>query len=318
MNDAVCTFSGKVASRTLNEAACAANKDWAEPTVGPFRRTMNRGIVREFRIMCKRLFLAAVAIVVGVSVVRYTQLGTLLQVWWHDARASVEKAIPPEVQIKQLRLEIDKIDADVKQNISKLAKQEADCEKLEKDVVALRHTQRQLREGIAAMEKTLDSKTDRVVFEGAPYRPTELARRLDAATVRYTNGKGELKAKEQLLEEKKRALEEAHRRVSTMRDEKERFRVEVARLETWLETLKLQQMQDRVELDESQVGRCNALLSQLQARMRQMQIEARLQKDYGYTAPGQVSDRDQKSTEDVLKAARKALQEDKDPVAAGK
>jgi hypothetical protein len=268
--------------------------------------------------MCKKLFLAAVAIVLGVVVVRHTQLGTLIQVWWHDARASVEKAIPPEVQIKQLRLEIDKIDADVKQNISKLAKQEADCEKLDKDVVVLRVTQKQLREEITGIEKVLDSKTDRVVFQGAPYRAGELARRLDAATNRYVNGKGELKAKEQLLEEKKKALEEAHRRVSTMRDEKERLRVEVARLETWLETLKLQQLQDRVELDESQVGRCNALLAQIQSRIRQMQIESKLQHDYGYAAPGQVNDHDQKTTDEVLKAARKALQEDNEPVAADK
>jgi chromosome segregation ATPase len=267
--------------------------------------------------MCKKLFLAAVAIVIGVFVVRYTQLGTLLQVWWHDARASAEKWIPPEQQIKTLNMEVEKIGTDIRQNISKLAKQEADCEKLEKDVVALRATQKQLREEIASIEKVLDARTERVVFQGAPYRPSELARRLDSATVRYTNGKGELKAKEQLLEERKKTLEEAHRCISKMRDEKERLRVEVARLETSLETLKLQQMQDRVQLDETQVGKCNELLAKIQDRLRQMEIESKLQRDFGVTNTAVVSG-DTKSTEEVLKAARKVLQDDNDAVATDK
>jgi chromosome segregation ATPase len=261
--------------------------------------------------MCKKLLVAAVAVVVGLAVVKHTQLGSLLQVWWKDAKISVEKQIPPEVRIKQLGVEIDKIDRDIKKNLSRLAQQEADCQMLEEKVVALRASQKQLREDVAAMEKQLDQpKAERVAFNG---RTSDLARKLDAATNLYTSRKAELKAREELLAEKKRTLEEAHQSVSKMRDHKEQLRITVARLETRLETLRLKQMEAKVELDDSQVGKCNELASKIEEQLRRSEIEAKLQEKYGYRN-ATASEQDAKTTEEVLKAARRALQDETDPV----
>jgi len=268
--------------------------------------------------MCKKLLVAAVALVVGLTVVKHTQLGSLLHVWWRDARASVEQQIPPKVKIKQLTVEIDKIDHDIKKNLSRLAAQEVDCQMLEEKVADLRGGQKQLKEDIGAMEKALDAKAERVAFQGVPYRTTELTRKLDSAVTMYTSRKSELKAKELLLSEKRRTLEEAHRRLSEMRDQKEQLRVTVARLETRLETLRLKQMEAKVDLDDSQVGRCNELASKIEEGLRKQEVEAKLQKDFGYRTASPVLDRDPKTAEEVRQAARQALQDDGDTVATDK
>src|SRR5258708_5090848 len=52
--------------------------------------------------MCKKLVLAAVAILVGSMVVKHTSVGSLARVWWNDARQAVERQVPPETQIKRL------------------------------------------------------------------------------------------------------------------------------------------------------------------------------------------------------------------------
>jgi chromosome segregation ATPase len=261
--------------------------------------------------MCKKLLVTAIALVVGLSVVKHTQLGSLFHVWWKDARASVEKQIPPEVQIKQLAVEIDKIDKDIKKNLSNLAAQEVDCQMLEERVVALRNSQKQLKDDIAGMEKLLDNpRNERVSFAGVTYRPMELTRKLDSATTIYTSRKAELKAKEQLLADKKHTLDAAHQRISAMRDQKESLRVTVARLETRVQTLRLKQMETKVDLDDSQVGRCNELASKIEERLRKSEAEAKLQAEYGYRTVSPVLDREPKTTEEVLKSARKALQED--------
>jgi len=78
--------------------------------------------------MCKKLVIAAVAILVGTAVVKHTTIGSLVQVWWHDAKQAVERQVPPEVQIKQLAVEVSKIDADIKRNLSKLAQQEVEVQ----------------------------------------------------------------------------------------------------------------------------------------------------------------------------------------------
>jgi chromosome segregation ATPase len=264
--------------------------------------------------MCKKLLIAAVALVVGLAVVKHTQLGSLIQVWWKDARASVEKQIPPEVQIKQLGVEIDKIDKDIKKNLSVLAAQEVDCQILEERVNALRASQKQLKEDVSAMEKLLDNpRTERVAYNGVTYRTPDLTRKLDSAVSMFNIRKAELKAKEQLLADKKRTLEAAHQRISAMRDQKEQLRVTVARLETRVETLRLKQMEAKVDLDDSQVGKCNELAGKIEERLRQREVEAKLQQEYGYRALSPVLDREPKTTEEVLKSARQALQEDEGP-----
>jgi chromosome segregation ATPase len=264
--------------------------------------------------MCKKLLIAAVALVVGLSVVKHTSLGSLIQVWWKDARASVEKQIPPEVQIKQLGVEIDKIDKDIKKNLSNLAAQEVDCQMLEEKVNALRASQKQVREDVSAMEKLLDApRTERVSFNGVAYATSDLSRKLDNAVSTYTNRKAELKAKEQLLADKKRTLEAAKQRINAMSKEKDQLRHTVAELETWLETLRLKQMEAKVDLDDSQVGKCNALVAKIKERLRRNEVEAKLQAEYGYRAVSPILDREPRTTEEVLKSARKILQEDEGP-----
>jgi len=266
--------------------------------------------------MFKKLFLAAVALVVGLSIVKYTQFGSLVQVWWHDASSSVARQIPPEVQIKQLTLEIDKIDRDVKKNLSRLAAQEVDCQMLDERVAALRTAQKQLKEDIVDMEKLFDARTEHVAFHGVAYRPSELARKLDSAANLYASRKAELKAKDQLLTDKKQTLEAVHQRIGAMRDQKEQLRVTVARLETRVENLRLKQMETKVDLDDSQVGKCNELANQIEERLRKCEMEAKLQAEYGYRTPSPVLDREPKTPEEVRKAVRKALEDDTDAVAA--
>jgi hypothetical protein len=270
--------------------------------------------------MCKKLLIAAVALVVGLSVVKHTSLGSLLHVWWKDARASVEKQIPPEVRIKQLGVEIDKIDREIKKNLSVLAAKEVECQMLEEKVTAQRAGQTQLKADISAMEKLLDNpRTERVAFNGTTYRTPELARKLDSAVRMYTAHKVDLKGKEELLAKKKETLDQAHQYISKMRDEKERLRVDVARLETRVETLRLRQMEAKVEFDESQVGKCNELAGKIEQELRKAEVEAKLHEDFGYRTRAQIFDREPKTTEEVLKSARQALQDEDAPekVAAG-
>jgi chromosome segregation ATPase len=267
--------------------------------------------------MCKKLLIAAVAIVVGLTVVRHTSFGSWLQVWWHDARQSMERQIPPEAQVKRLANEIDKIDRDIKKNLSNLAGQKVDCQLLEERITSLRASQNQLKDDIAAMTRLLDSRTEKVSFKDVTYRATDLARKLDLATTLYTTRRGELKNKEELLAQKKQALEAAEQRITAMRDQKEQLRVSCEKLKTRIELLRLRQMEARVDLDDSQVGRCNELLGQLDTTLRKLDMEAKLQTDFGYRTTTPALDREPRSTEEILRAARRALQEEGDSVAAG-
>jgi chromosome segregation ATPase len=255
-----------------------------------------------------------VAIGAGLFVVKHTTFGTWLQVRWHDGMAWFEKQVPPEDLIKQAKIEIGKIDAEIRRNIGHLAQQEADYRRLEKMVKDLDASQTQLKEDVTAMEKLLTgSKTELVAFNGATYRPSELTRKLDGALTLYTSRKAELKAREQLLGEKKLALEAAHQRIGAMRDRKEQLNVNVARLETSVQRLREKQTKTGIAFDESQISKVNELISKLEDRVAKEESENKFLAEFGFRKPADATEA--KSTEEVLKAARKAL-EDGDAVTA--
>jgi hypothetical protein len=270
--------------------------------------------------MCKKLILAAVAILVGTAVVKHTSFGSLAQVWWRDAKQAVERSVPPEVQIKRLANEVGKIDQDIKQNLSKLAQQEVDTQKLDEDVATLKENQTTLKAEITAMTKSLEAgNTEKVSINGKNWRVGSLTRQLDGAVAKYERTKVEVKSKEKLLANKREALEAAHARIAEMNAQKELLRDTVANLETRLQLARLNATRNHatVEFDDSQVARCNELANEINQRLAVDEKTIELNARYGYGI-AQPKAEETKPTADVLKAAKKALQdESEERVAAG-
>ncbi len=260
--------------------------------------------------MCKKLVLAAVAILVGTAVVRHTSIGSLAHVWWRDAKQAVERQVPPEVQIKRLEVEVNKIDRDIKQNIGRLARLDVNCQQLEESVVALRESQKNLKADMAAMTTALDGATDRVSLKGKDVRARDVARKLDHAVATYELKKAELRNKEQLLTLKKQNLDAANERITEMQAQRDQLRDTIVKFETRLQLNRLNATKNDagVELDDSQVAVCRDLARQIDERLRidarQIEIGARLGVN-----PAPVSE-ETKPTADVVKAAKKALQEE--------
>ena len=260
---------------------------------------------KRFTIMCKKLLLTGVALFVGFALLRSTSLGSLVQVAWKDARTGLDRAVPPDVQIKQLQVEIDKVDQDIRKNLGVLASQEVEHQGLEENVAGLKELLGKLKSDIAGMTTSLETRTVKPVAGRDP-----LAAKLDAAVATYENKKIELKGKEQLLAAKKQALEAAHQRIGEMRDQKERLRVTAAKLETRLEVVRLKEVQNKVEIDDSQVNRCNTLANKIEARLREKEKVAELNLQYGYRSEAPILDKEPRPAAEVLKAAKKALAEE--------
>jgi chromosome segregation ATPase len=259
--------------------------------------------------MCKKLVLAAVAIVVGSMVVKHTSVGSLARVWWNDARQAVERQVPPETQIKRLEQEVNKIDADIKQNLSRLAQQEVETQKLDEDIASAKDSQAALKTEITALTKGLEANTQPVKFDTRVARNT---RKLDLQVATYNRRKAELKSKESLLSMKREALEAAHARINEMFNQKEELHVTVEELKAKLAIARSNAIKNNasIELDDSQVARCKELANAINDQLAVAVKEADLKARYGYTnAIPKVVD-EAKSTTEVLKSAKKALEED--------
>src|SRR5262249_54176332 len=148
---------------------------------------------------------------------------------------------------------------------------------------ALREETGRLKENVSAMAKKLDENAQRVVLNNVSYDKSSLTRRLDAAVSTYKVKKSELAQKEKLLGLNKERLEIAHQRIAEMCSQREQLKATVAQFETRLEMLKLQQMANKLDLDESQVGRCNEMVARINRLLAEQEEVSKLQTHYGFS-----------------------------------
>jgi chromosome segregation ATPase len=251
--------------------------------------------------MLKKLFIAAVAVIAGMVVLnKVTKVSPM--VWLGNCCSSVKHMVPPEVQLKQLNKEIGNIDNDIRKNISRVAAMEVEVKQFERDAASQRKQLSSLKADISGMRTSLE-----VRFVKA--ETSDLTRKLDRAVTDYTYLKEKNKIHEKVLEEKKRALETAHNRLTNMANEKDKLTLLAARLTGHLEAVKMQQTGTTVEFDDSAIKRCHELAQEIETRLNTAEREVKLLKQYGYGDSSTVVD-EGKSREEVLKAARKALDDD--------
>jgi chromosome segregation ATPase len=257
--------------------------------------------------MLKKLIIAAVAVVAGLAVLNLS----LVKVWWKDCCHSAKSLVPPEVQLKQLNNEIGNIDKDIKKNIGRLAAMEVEVNHLEKEVKGQRVQLGELKSDMTAMQKSLEDRSGRVAFHGNKVDASELTRKLDRTVTHYTALKEKTKVQEKLLEEKKRTLEAAHARLTEMFNEKEKLTLLSARLAGHIEATKMKSMGTSIEFDDSAITRCHEIAKDIQTRLDTEDRKREIEKTYyGSSSPSAV---EEKSRDEVLKAARKALNEDNEP-----
>ncbi len=259
--------------------------------------------------MLKKLVIAAAAVVVGLVILKKTDLGSLMQVWWKDAGAWCSRQVPPETRIKQLKLEIGKIDNDIRAAVNSLVKQEVIFRDLDGDVKALKAVQETRKKDMYTLIEALESNSTRVSFHEQSYSPEVAQIKLESLKTAYENGKQTLKLKEQNLKVKVEQLELADQRIKKIQSKKEELTTLVAQMEAQLENLRLKQVDNSVPVNDTQVSKCETLARNLKSLLAEEEIKAEKLARYGLTpAPSTEPAKDTaRSRVESIKAAKAVL-----------
>jgi chromosome segregation ATPase len=261
--------------------------------------------------MCKKLCIAVGAVIVGLLVIGIsprlkstaTDVMGKIRSWNED--------VSPESQLKQLHVEMKKIDADIGQHVHKLAVLKEDVDSTRTETEALAKKVENQKAEIAAMTKALDSTSEKVSFNGSMYTQSDLVKKLDRAVTTYERQKADLKARQRLLAQKTETLNVSTQRVKAMQQQKEELKVAVAELEARLEAVKSRQVDQAVEVDDSQVNKCNVLLEKARKTIAVEENAQGYRDELGLSQkPAQEVRDTSKSKADVLEATKKALQDD--------
>ena len=268
--------------------------------------------------MLKKLLITAAAVMVGLLIVRKTQVGSLLQVWCKDATHWASRQVSPETRIKQLKIEVEKIDRDIKKAADQLIVVEVDRRNLKSDLDGLRAKQNQRKGEMTALISGLEKPNSPVSFNEQVYSPDSAQRRLDGLTAEYEIGQKALKAKEELLRNKDALYDTTDQRILKIRAKKEELQALVGQLETQLELLRLKQMETQIPVSDSQASTADALGQDIKQMFAEESIRAETYRRYGLSPVNTKPAKEEKTKAESLKAAREALANENAEVAAGK
>jgi chromosome segregation ATPase len=259
-----------------------------------------------FSIMFRKIAIAVGAVLLGLVIVSYTHLPSLCHVKWNDATAWLDRQVPVETKIKQLRIETDKIDNEIKANLGKLAKLEVETQNLEQNAIALKGEQADRKAEIAKLASELERKTEQVAGNKKDIKP--LTNKLDLAVSTYEVRDAKLKNLESLLTAKRQTLEAAHQKISAMKDQRDELRVTIAKLETRKELVDIKTQQSTVQFSDSKIADCNRLAKEISDQLSEREKVADLMHQYGYTNDkGAAVEKEGKNVKDVLNSAKKVL-----------
>jgi len=260
--------------------------------------------------MFRKIAIAGGAVLLGLVIVCYTSLPSLAHVKWNESCAWLDRQVPIETKIKQLRLETDKIDNEIKANLSKLAKLEVETQNLEQNVVALRDDQVKRKTDIAMLAKDLERKSQEVAIKK---ETKALASQLDLAVNTYQAKDAKLKNMEGLLAAKRQTLEAAHQKIGAMKDQRDEIRIAIAKLETRKELVDMKSQQSTIQFSDSKIVECNRLVKDINDQLGFEEKRLELEQKYGYAEnKAVIAEKDAKNVRQILEAAKSVLTDDDD------
>lgn len=183
-----------------------------------------------FHIMTKKLLIAALAVVVGLLVVKGTWLGSLLRMKAQNAREWVSETVPPEEEISRLRMELKGLEKEDDKHYDAVARMAMDVEKLDREVGRIRDNLAREEGRIRKLRGELGERVEYVTHEGSRYTRDDLR----ADGLAFKSAEDALKSKLDSLQAKKKHLSLERKKLSELRTMRETMATELQRLETAL------------------------------------------------------------------------------------
>jgi DNA repair exonuclease SbcCD ATPase subunit len=217
--------------------------------------------------MCKKFLIAGVAVILGLVVVRNTEVGSHLRALWRDAKATVRNSVPIPNEIERLRAEIDRLDNVYRTQFSPVAEQMVALEKLKKEIAQIEKKLTNEHADILTMKKDLESGASKITYGDVTYTRARVEADLDRRFEAYKACEAGLKAKQNLLEAKEEKLSTAMKRLEEMKNAKSELQAELARLENEYEKVRLAQEQSDLKIDDSELARIKTSMADLRERV---------------------------------------------------
>jgi len=201
--------------------------------------------------MCKKVWIAGVAVAVALSVITFTRVGSHLRVWKKDFSTYVQQQIPPEQEIARLKMDLDNLAKEDDRHFDRVAKQIVEVKRLEATVSKLKEEHKIHEARLVEMTRSLVGEEKLVTYKGEKYDRSRLQAEYRQSGQRFQVDEETLKSKDEQLSLKKQSLESNRKKLADLKLVREQMRTELVRLETALTQERQAQAAEEHTLDDA-------------------------------------------------------------------
>jgi len=262
--------------------------------------------------MCKKLWIMALVVLAGLFVVRKTEFGARMaeraHKWW---AANVEKKDTPEKRLAQAKVEIAKIDDDIRDRANEEVRVEMELRRTQKALNDQAKEQAGREERLRSMTTALKSQNVLVTFDGLDYKRQELAKRLFDLTTVFNQQKEAIAATETSIKTLQETLNDIGKDVMALKDKKTQLTAKVVEAERSLGQLRREQSANRCcdGQPSTHADRAEKLLEQVDDGIAEAKLRQQKYQKYGLVKEPVRLDpvAEGVNEEAAIKAAEKAL-----------
>lgn len=185
--------------------------------------------------MCKKVLIAAVAVVAALVVINSTRLGSHIRLWKQQAGCYLQKQIPPEQEIARLKMELENLAKEDEHHFHKVATQIVEVENMKKEVSNLQK-QRDAREAsIQRMMAASKGEDKFIVYADKRFTREEFAKDLRSAARAFQTFEELVRSKEEQLALREKSLETNREKLMELKLVREQYRTELEKLQAVVE-----------------------------------------------------------------------------------
>jgi len=222
--------------------------------------------------MCKKVLIAALAVVVGLAVIRGTKPGSYLRLWANKAVCTVKESIPPEQEIARLRMELKGLERDDDQHYDRVARMTVAVQNMEREVATFRAKLGKEEASIRKVREELSGNVEFVLFEGSRYTRDDLR----TAALEFKTAEEALKSKEENLQAKRKHLALEKKKLTELRTTREQMGTDLQRLETALAEERHAQAASESTIDDSNYRRLSQEMKAVRDRIEVLKEKRKL------------------------------------------
>jgi hypothetical protein len=226
--------------------------------------------------MCKKIGIAAVAVLAGLLVLNNTRLGSWVGFAWKKAKDGICSKVPLEVKIEHLKYELAQLEPEIRKAENALARDIVAMQDLQKEVD---NGQKNLTDRYAAImkaKKEVDAGTKQIAFGGHTLTPDKAKAAITREWESYLRAEKTLKSKEKLLEAKVKHVAESKQALENWGATRDQLLADINEIDDEIRAVRLAESESHFQIDNERVARFQKDLEDLKKEVRVKQEEQKL------------------------------------------